>query len=203
MHPMMRAPRKIILMVCALACLSITGSPHSQGQAAVAARRTLRLFWNSQSQPDIQLSTSRAFAPRAPTKLRRCEPGELGSVISRYSDVAHHDWVMIPLIPYFILSKMHRRFPIASIVRRYTISAISITRLTCSSLGRDVRKGRFLARRMDPACRCRLRTTDVRISVRDNRRAGRCIHQAHEQTIRIARTLSFSITTVPTFHARC
>ena len=35
-----------------------------------------------------------------PTKLRRCEPGEMGSVISRYSDINHHDWIAIPLIPY-------------------------------------------------------------------------------------------------------
>lgn len=35
-----------------------------------------------------------------PTKLRRCEPGELGAVISRYSDLGAYDWVAIPLIPY-------------------------------------------------------------------------------------------------------
>jgi hypothetical protein len=35
-----------------------------------------------------------------PTVLRRCEPGELGSVISRYHRVAGRDWVAIPLIPY-------------------------------------------------------------------------------------------------------
>lgn len=35
-----------------------------------------------------------------PTRLRRCEPGELGAVISRYSDVGGFDWVAIPLIPY-------------------------------------------------------------------------------------------------------
>lgn len=36
----------------------------------------------------------------SPTRLRRCEPGERGVVISRYHDVGEHDWYAIPLIPY-------------------------------------------------------------------------------------------------------
>lgn len=35
-----------------------------------------------------------------PLKLRRCHPGELGVVISRYEGVDGYDWVAIPLIPY-------------------------------------------------------------------------------------------------------
>lgn len=35
-----------------------------------------------------------------PLKLRPCEPGELGAVISRYDGVGSYDWVAIPLIPY-------------------------------------------------------------------------------------------------------
>lgn len=35
-----------------------------------------------------------------PVKLRRCEPGELGAVISRYQGIGGYDWVAIPLIPY-------------------------------------------------------------------------------------------------------
>lgn len=35
-----------------------------------------------------------------PVTLRRCEPGELGSVISRYQGIAGYDWVAMPLIPY-------------------------------------------------------------------------------------------------------
>lgn len=35
-----------------------------------------------------------------PLKLRTCEPGELGAVISRYDGVGDYDWVAIPLIPY-------------------------------------------------------------------------------------------------------
>ncbi len=35
-----------------------------------------------------------------PVKLRRCAPGELGIVISRYDGVGGYDWVAVPLIPY-------------------------------------------------------------------------------------------------------
>jgi len=35
-----------------------------------------------------------------PVHLRRCAPGELGSVISRYQGIAGYDWVAIPLLPY-------------------------------------------------------------------------------------------------------
>ena len=36
----------------------------------------------------------------SPTVLRRCEPGETGVVISRYSGIRKFDWVAIPLLPY-------------------------------------------------------------------------------------------------------
>ncbi len=35
-----------------------------------------------------------------PTRLRTCEPGELGVVISRYHKIHHDDWIAIPLVPY-------------------------------------------------------------------------------------------------------
>ncbi len=36
----------------------------------------------------------------SPVRLRRCEPGETGVVISRYHNIRGYDWVAIPLIPY-------------------------------------------------------------------------------------------------------
>jgi hypothetical protein len=35
-----------------------------------------------------------------PVKLRRCQAGEMGVVLSRYEGLAGYDWVAIPLIPY-------------------------------------------------------------------------------------------------------
>lgn len=36
----------------------------------------------------------------SPTQLRRCNAGENGVVISRYSRIGGYDWIAIPLIPY-------------------------------------------------------------------------------------------------------
>ncbi len=36
----------------------------------------------------------------SPTKLRLCNPGEQGVVISRYYKIAGYDWLAVPLIPY-------------------------------------------------------------------------------------------------------
>lgn len=36
----------------------------------------------------------------SPVSLRRCQPGELGVVISRYHRVSDYDWIAIPLLPY-------------------------------------------------------------------------------------------------------
>jgi hypothetical protein len=35
-----------------------------------------------------------------PVTLRRCQPGEHGVVISRYTRIAGYDWIAIPLVPY-------------------------------------------------------------------------------------------------------
>ena len=35
-----------------------------------------------------------------PVLLRRCQPGELGAVLSRYQGISGFDWVAIPLVPY-------------------------------------------------------------------------------------------------------
>jgi hypothetical protein len=35
-----------------------------------------------------------------PVRLRRCDPGETGVVIARYSGIEGYDWVAMPLLPY-------------------------------------------------------------------------------------------------------
>jgi len=35
-----------------------------------------------------------------PVRLRRCQAGELGSVISRYQGIDGYDWLVMPLVPY-------------------------------------------------------------------------------------------------------
>jgi hypothetical protein len=50
----------------------------------------------------------------SPLILRRCAPGELGAVISRYDDIAEHDWVAIPLIPYLYAVEKPENVPLSA-----------------------------------------------------------------------------------------
>ena len=79
-----------------------------------------------------------------PVKLRRCDPGEMGVVISRYSDIAKYDWVAIPLIPY--LFSVEDPAEVSGRVNRETVNRIreQYHETHLLSLGEDVRKGGFL-----------------------------------------------------------
>jgi len=54
-------------------------------------------FFTATGHASVYLS---GVCAETPVKLRPCQPGELGVVISRYDGVAHYDWLAIPLIPY-------------------------------------------------------------------------------------------------------
>ena len=47
-----------------------------------------------------------------PVQLRRCEPGERGVVISRYTRVAGYDWIAIPLVPYLYAVENPEEIPL-------------------------------------------------------------------------------------------
>ena len=50
----------------------------------------------------------------SPIVLRRCRPGELGAVISRYDGIAGHDWIAIPLIPYLYAVEKPENVPLSA-----------------------------------------------------------------------------------------
>jgi hypothetical protein len=50
----------------------------------------------------------------SPLILRRCAPGELGAVISRYDGIAGHDWIAIPLIPYLYAVDKPENVPLSA-----------------------------------------------------------------------------------------
>jgi hypothetical protein len=79
-----------------------------------------------------------------PVKLRRCEPGELGSVISRYSDISTFDWVAIPLIPY--LYSVEDIAAVPDHVDRDTVNRFRerYHEKHLLSLGEDVPRGGFM-----------------------------------------------------------
>lgn len=55
-----------------------------------------------------------------PTELRRCDPGELGVVISRYHKINHEDWLAVPLVPY-----LYAVSNVADVPRNATKSEVS------------------------------------------------------------------------------
>ncbi len=57
-----------------------------------------------------------------PTRLRPCEAGELGVVISRYNKIGHVGWVAMPLIPYLYAVSRAEDIPAA-------VSGADVTRL--------------------------------------------------------------------------
>jgi len=50
----------------------------------------------------------------SPLVLRRCAPGELGAVLSRYDGIAGHDWIAIPLIPYLYAVDKAENVPLSA-----------------------------------------------------------------------------------------
>ena len=48
----------------------------------------------------------------SPFKLRRCKPGELGAVLSRYHGIAGYDWFAIPLVPYLYAVEQTEQVPL-------------------------------------------------------------------------------------------
>jgi hypothetical protein len=79
-----------------------------------------------------------------PVKLRRCEPGEMGSVIARYSDISGYDWVAMPLIPYLYATE--NPYTVPDRVDRSTVNRMrdAYHEAHLMSLGENLRKGDFL-----------------------------------------------------------
>jgi len=48
----------------------------------------------------------------SPTSLRRCNPGELGVVLSRYHHVAGYDWIAVPVLSYLYAVEKPEEIPL-------------------------------------------------------------------------------------------
>jgi hypothetical protein len=71
----------------------------ARGQAALLMEEPYGFFGALNPTGHTAIYFARVCA-ETPLKLRRCGPGELGSVISRYQGIAGYDWVAMPLVPY-------------------------------------------------------------------------------------------------------
>lgn len=93
----MRFPRTICFLIGF--GLAVLGCPQGRAQAALLmenADGVSRIFDPTGHEA---LYFARICAA-SPTRLRRCAPGELGVVISRYKGVGGYDWLAVPLLPY-------------------------------------------------------------------------------------------------------
>jgi hypothetical protein len=95
----MPIPRRSILIWTFGLCALFGLQPRAHSQAALLMEEPYGFFGTLNPTGHNALYFAR-ICTVTPVKLRRCEPGELGSVIARYSGIDHYDWVAMPLIPY-------------------------------------------------------------------------------------------------------
>lgn len=95
--PSMRILRTIAFVLVAFFLLCAASRSH--GQAALLMEEPYGFFGTVNPTGHTAIYFAHICA-ETPTILRRCEPGESGAVISRYSGVGGYDWVAIPLVPY-------------------------------------------------------------------------------------------------------
>jgi hypothetical protein len=72
---------------------------HAHGQAAMLMEEPYGLFGSLNPTGHTAFYFERICA-ETPVRVRRCQAGEMGAVISRYQGISGYDWVAIPLIPY-------------------------------------------------------------------------------------------------------
>src|SRR5277367_3425369 len=80
-----------------VACLASTGTAY--GDVSLLIEEPYGFFGSINPTGHSAIYLNRVCA-ETPTLLRRCQPGETGVVISRYSRIRKLDWVAIPLLPY-------------------------------------------------------------------------------------------------------
>jgi hypothetical protein len=79
--------------------LLITAAQALHAQAALLLEQPYGVFGTLNPTGHAAVYLERVCA-ETPVRLRPCQPGEFGAVISRYKGMDGYDWVAIPLIPY-------------------------------------------------------------------------------------------------------
>lgn len=135
--------RARFLFIAFLAFSALTSS-RCQGQAALLLEEPYGFFGTINPTGHNAMYFARICA-ETPTRLRRCEPGELGTVIARYQGINNYDWVAVPLIPYFYSVETAEQIP-----DRVTREQVNLMRERYyeahlqQSLGGDVERGNLV-----------------------------------------------------------
>jgi hypothetical protein len=93
----MRFPRAIWFFI--VFGLAVVACPRARAQAALLMENAAGVSRTFDPTGHEALYFARICAA-TPTRLRRCAPGELGVVISRYKGIGGYDWLAVPLLPY-------------------------------------------------------------------------------------------------------
>ena len=102
--------RKIGFIFSAFFLFSALLSSRCQGQAALLLEEPYGFFGTLNPTGHNAIYFARICAD-TPVKLRRCNAGELGSVIARYQGINQYDWIAVPLIPYFYSVESAQQIP--------------------------------------------------------------------------------------------
>ena len=94
----MRRVRTSAFALMAFVVLAISPAP-GRAQAALLLEEPYGFFGFINPTGHNAIYFERICA-ETPVRLRRCQAGELGSVISRYQGIKDYDWMVIPLVPY-------------------------------------------------------------------------------------------------------
>jgi len=94
----MRTLRTAAFALLASALLSFEGL-RCHAQAALLMEEPYGFFGTVNPTGHTAIYFERICA-ESPLTLRRCQPGEIGAVVSRYEGINGYDWVAIPLVPY-------------------------------------------------------------------------------------------------------
>lgn len=95
----MRLIRSHIRKYLFVAAFALFVSAQCHSQAALLLEEPYGFFGALNPTGHNAIYFSRICA-QTPVTLRRCQPGETGSVIARYQGIDGYDWVAIPLVPY-------------------------------------------------------------------------------------------------------
>ncbi len=95
----MRKTIKLAVNVLVFVTAAVAWSPQVHAQAALLLEEPYGFFGVLNPTGHSAIYLARVCA-ETPVKLRRCGPGELGSVVARYQGISGHDWIAVPLLPY-------------------------------------------------------------------------------------------------------
>lgn len=96
--PLLRAHRALPLFLMLMALASpLCRRGHAQAAMLMEEPYGIFGFLNPTGHDAVYFER---ICAETPVKLRRCAPGELGAVITRYQGIAPYDWIAMPLLPY-------------------------------------------------------------------------------------------------------